>query len=65
MLVVQLSAFAFGYGILWTEVRHLRALVNELRDLISKRVLEHMGERQLEHEARIRRLEERCEREHG
>ena len=65
VLGIQLILFAFGYGILWTEVRNLRYLVHELKATLSSQVLLTMRENITTNTQDIAILKSLCEQRHG
>lgn len=55
---INVATLAFGYGVLWTQVRTLKELVSKLESLIDS----ILSQRIEDHERRLIRIEEKHER---
>jgi hypothetical protein len=58
--IINVATLAFGYGVLWTQVRGLKDLVHELRALINGSIVSKLGD----HERRLIVIEQqhaRCD----
>lgn len=55
---VNLATLAFGYGVLWTQVRTLKDLVTKLENLIDTLVLQNLND----HERRLIIIEQKHDR---
>ena len=55
---VNIATLAFGYGVLWTQVKALKELLRELKTLIDGLLMNRIED----HEHRLIRIEEKHER---